>query len=720
MNQIKQTVMRNRMARHGARARPELHAYRPDYLAIYANLHAAHQKIALSRSIDFLWDLMTEREKLVLLRLLRASARLRANLENIDAGENLPTLLKDVSDTDTGRHVIVAKQTLRIMRARRLGSLNWKTNDFLRHLARSLNLRDEECRFLYGLCLLEMSPISSSLAYVARSEAEFARFCSMALSMKNNQIIAFCTPGSRLLSSGLVQHGSDSVRLGEDLLDGFRGDLSIQQFITRRYTIDHDAVFDLKSFDYPQEPMQIAEALLRSETPCNILLYGKPGTGKTELARALIRASTRQIMLVEPKETNRHENRLTRVQLASYFSHESVLVVDEAEDILNTESRDRDALKMGLPTKSLLNTFLDQCSAKIIWIVNDFGGIHESTLRRFHFKMHFDGLSLKQRTHALDLILSKHQETELLAEPFVKNIVQDDFITPGILNQVIESYSATKHLLPELPPQKVIPILVSSHKPDQQKGLAPKVPNEYYSREILNVSGDIGSLLDTAKKFSLLNPESLNGLNILLHGLPGTGKTEFVRHVAAECGVDLILKRGSDLLSMFVGGTEANIGAAFREAEKSRSILLIDEADTFFMPRESAQRSWEISQTNEFLNQMENHKTLVFCCTNFLSNFDTAAMRRFHFKLEFKPMLPERRVGFFLNYFDSLLSTRAPESELAEHLNALPKLTPGDFKAVKLRYSFRNANSVGWEELVRELAEECKYKPSPNSKPIGF
>lgn len=720
MNTIKQYFMELKMATEEKKDRSDIHNYRADYLGIYANLVAAHQKVTLSRSVDFLWDLMTGREKSILLRLLRAPARMQANQDSVDAGENLPTLLKDVSNTDTGRQVIVAKQMLRIMRAKRSDSLNWITNDFLRHLARSLNLRDEECRFLYGLCLLEMSPISSSLAYVASSEAEFARFCSMALSMKDNQIIAFCTPGSRLLSSGLIRHGSDSVRLGEDLLDGFRGYLSIQQFITRRYTIDHDAVFDLKSFDYPRELMQIAEALLRSETPCNILLYGKPGTGKTELARALIRASARQIMLVEPKETKRHENRLTRVQLASYFSHESVIVVDEAEDILNTESRDRDALEMGLPTKSLLNTFLDQCSAKIIWIVNDFSGIHESTMRRFHFKMRFDALSLKQRTHALSLILAKHHETELLAEPFIKKITQDDFITPGILNRVVESYSATKHLLCDLPPQKVIPLLIASHKLDQRKALAPKAGSEFYSRDILNVSGNIDAVIETARKFFFTNADAVNGLNILLHGLPGTGKTEFVRHIAAECGVDLILKRGSDLLSMFVGGTEANIARAFRDAEASQSILLIDEADTFFMPRESAQHSWEISQTNEFLNQMENHKTLVFCCTNFLSNFDTAAMRRFHFKLEFRPMLPERRAAFFLKYFESLLSSRVPASELAKHLNALPKLTPGDFKAVKLRYSFRDANSVGWQELVRELADECKYKSRTNTNPIGF
>ena len=80
---------------------------------------------------------------------------------------------------------------------------------------------------------------------------------------------------------------------------------------------------------------------------------------------------------------------------------------------------------------------------------------------------------------------------------------------------------------------------------------------------------------------TLLRKNAAQSLNILLYGAPGTGKTEFVRYLARKLNRNLVIKRASDLLGMYVGQTEANIKAAFEEAEESKSILFFDEADSF-------------------------------------------------------------------------------------------------------------------------------------------
>ena len=60
-----------------------------------------------------------------------------------------------------------------------------------------------------------------------------------------------------------------------------------------------------------------------------------------------------------------------------------------------------------------------------------------------------------------------------------------------------------------------------------------------------------------------------------------------------EC--PLIIKKASDLMSKYVGETKQNMAAMFREAEQEKTVLLLDEADSFLQRRALAQRSYEVS-----------------------------------------------------------------------------------------------------------------------------
>ena len=58
----------------------------------------------------------------------------------------------------------------------------------------------------------------------------------------------------------------------------------------------------------------------------------------------------------------------------------------------------------------------------------------------------------------------------------------------------------------------------------------------------------------------------------------------------------------------------------FFEARQQEAILVLDEADSFLSDRRYASKSWEVTQVNELLTQMEAFEGIFVCTTNLLEN----------------------------------------------------------------------------------------------------
>ena len=98
---------------------------------------------------------------------------------------------------------------------------------------------------------------------------------------------------------------------------------------------------------------------------------------------------------------------------------------------------------------------------------------------------------------------------------------------------------------------------------------------------------------------------------------------------------------------MYVGGTEARIAAAFAEAELNGEILFFDEGDSLLGARDGAVRSWEVSQVNTLLAEMEKFRGIFIISTNLIQKLDQAALRRFSFRLHFDYLTDEGKEIFF-------------------------------------------------------------------------
>ena len=242
----------------------------------------------------------------------------------------------------------------------------------------------------------------------------------------------------------------------------------------------------------------------------------------------------------------------------------------------------------------------------------------------------------------------------------------------------------------------------------------------FYSNEIKNEIAKITEYLSNDKFEAIqrrLEEKCMpKGVCIMFYGESGTGKTELARYLSKTLHKKLLLKRASDILGRFVGENEQNIRDAFLEAEETDSVLLFDEADTFFSDRQNAEKSWERTMVNEFLTQMEEFSGILICTTNLRSIMDPAIQRRFHIMTEFKALT---KIGV-----ESLLQKYFPEKQFSEpKIQALARynsVTPGDFGSLNGRITFMPSERVTSDYILDELIEMQKEKSKTASCSIGF
>jgi hypothetical protein len=144
------------------------------------------------------------------------------------------------------------------------------------------------------------------------------------------------------------------------------------------------------------------------------------------------------------------------------------------------------------------------------------------------------------------------------------------------------------------------------------------------------------------------------GINILLYGTPGTGKTELVQQLARETGRDLMVVDMTRIRDKWVGGSEQNLANIFKSyrdsvaCSKKAPILFCNECDAIFGSRLESTRDsvdkMENALQNILLEQMEQMEGIMICTTNLTSSLDKAFERRFLVKLQLpKPNLQARK-----------------------------------------------------------------------------
>lgn len=476
--------------------------------------------------------------------------------------------------------------------------------------------------------------------------------------------------------------------------------------------------------------------------PANVLLYGAPGTGKTSFARALAAETGRTCYFVSQDPGGERRGDGARGSAALRFSalrvadgrvdpDSSLLVVDEADDMLGGSGGGFFSLFFGggAPKgrdKGLLNSVLDDLKTPTVWISNaPARNMDESSRRRFDYAVRFDALTDSQRAAVWRNQVSEAGLGRLVDAGMAAEFAAKWPVSAGGIAGVLRNVKRLKPAKNEV--RDLVETLMEPHC--DLMGIRPADdrlrPAKDYSLDGLALSSSVPlpRIVDAARAFreELAAPASARGvdrprLNLLLSGPPGTGKTEFVKYLGARLDAKIVVKMGSDLLDKYVGGTEENIARSFREAEAEDAILFLDEVDGLLRSRAAAERSWEVTQVNELLHQMENFRGILVCATNFSDNLDPATVRRFTFKVAFDYLRDDGKALFFERFFGRPLSPR----DRAE-LDAIPDLAPGDFRTVRqsLRYLGGSPDAAAFLRALREESDAKCARGAPRSR-IGF
>lgn len=245
-----------------------------------------------------------------------------------------------------------------------------------------------------------------------------------------------------------------------------------------------------------------------------------------------------------------------------------------------------------------------------------------------------------------------------------------------------------------------------------------KSVNSSYDLSVLNTSIPAQEIVEMVQNAIVNDRKSQGkekGIRILFYGLSGSGKTNLAHYIAESLGKGIITKNASDILGMLVGESEKNIAKAFEEAKKQKKILLFDEVDSFFRERSYASQGWEITQVNEFLNQMERFEGILICTTNFRNIMDKAMQRRFHIMVEFKALKDEgveSLLGKYFPHFDF-------NEEDIRRISRFQSATPGDFGNLSSRLRFMNQEKVTETYITDELCNMQEEKEL-GKRSIGF
>lgn len=601
----------------------------------------------------------------------------------------------------------------------------------LAKFAQILKLRDAECAILrLGIMVTRASRFITLLEAIPLGAMERIRAVQAATGLTRREVLSCMSNGSTLRRAGIFEKWTCSYsrntpffvepRVADALMMPGFSETQLLQWLVRPAPPPSLSLDDFAHLaELPMVRRYLARTMSRRRKGVNFLLHGAPGTGKTEFVRTL--AASLELGLHEvPDEDNEGQPIAGRKRFVAFricqgllaTRPRQILLFDEVEDVFGSIDDDLERFASMVRSsedefrKSWVNQTLEGNPVPAFWVCNSIDGIDPAHLRRFDMIIEFKTppRSARQR------IVARHFQGTEISERCANRLADCIDLVPAHVERAARVSRILNIRDAQARDAQIEFLVCSSLKAAGRRGtLAHPALPEHFDSAFLNADLDLEKLAAGLVRGNV-------GARLCLYGPPGTGKSAFAHHLGRCLDRPVVLKRGSDFLNLHVGVTEARIASAFAEAHAERAILLIDEAEGFLRDRRGTMHTWEVSQVNELLTQMEAFDGVFIASTNHLDMLDAAALRRFDFKIKFDFLTRIQRRALVERVCATAFDAADPAWKLLDRLDAI---TPGDVANV-LRQLKVTGEKPSLDTLVTMLAHEEATKPERRHRQIGF
>lgn len=491
-------------------------------------------------------------------------------------------------------------------------------------------------------------------------------------------------------------------------------DMNVEQLVARLLGQPVKSDLELSDFEHLGDDLELVTGIVKravesGESGINILFYGPPGGGKTELAKAVAQELGLKLYAVgeeeesgdpDVKTSQRRLGHLRQAQALLKGNKGATLLFDEIEDALLKGSDSSKAADVD--NKEAFNRLLLTNPVVTFWTGNDVEKFHVAVRDRFSYAIYIDypptmvrqkiwqkqcalqGLSLNEE-NLLDLARQYEAPPRMIAKA-----VRSAKLTDGGIDVIRKSLEASAKL---------------TYGSREAVHATSRVP-EKFSPAIVNTGTDTEQTVNAlVERWKQRQPFSL-----LMEGAKGSGTGSLLRFMSEKMGMNVMEVTMKDLSQPTQFATpEMRVANAFAQAKDGRQFLVVH--DITALEANPAASEWSGSLAQTFKACAQRHD-MPFAVTHAVEGKLPDSM---HFiftdRLKLKPL----DEGQLRTAYEKFFQRPAPD-ELSRHKG----LVLGDFAEVARVVARYGASGLEDGKILDYLSHRLKNRADAGRSAIGF